>query len=283
MIQRLIIIVIAVLCINLQCIAQSEPVPSPATVTNEKTGEEGAVTTDEQPQEETTTEDTEKEIQAKVKHTLAYEVLGRELTQREKDTYGDSLTKEDLKNILAGEQKLAIVRALITLDSEDSTKDVLNVYHISKVQTYTELVSYFSGLIEKYGSVKTGIESEYVYNIKDNEQAFRKAASKAYETVFGIPEDKQNKEQIFNFLIQSNALTYSKMIRILMKTITPDIKKQMLFNALENIGRPDLKTNDKFVKNMLEQEFTYKNLTELLKDLQGATPAQTVQGKKSPS
>ena len=278
MIQRLIIIVILLLCCSLQSIARGEI--APATVTNEKTSQEG---TDKQPQEETTIEDTEKEIQTKVKHSLAYEVLGRELTQREKGNYGDSLTKEDLKNILAGEQKLAIVRALITLDSEDSTKDVLDIYRISNVQTYSELVNYFSGLIEKYGSVKTGIESEYVYNIRDNEQAFRKAASKAYETVFGIPEDKQNKEQIFNFLIQSNALAYSKMIRILMKTITPDIKKQMLFNALENIGRPDLKTNDKFVKKMLEQEFTYKNLTELLKDLQGATPAQTVQGKKSPS
>ncbi len=213
----------------------------------------------------------ESEEQLKVKHTLAFQILGRELTQKEKASYGHDVSKEALKNILSGEQRLVIVRALVTVGAEKNTKDILNVYNISSLQTYAELIDYFGGLIEKYGSVKTGIESEYVYNIKDNEQAFKKAATKAYETVFGVPEDKQDKEQIYSFLTQSNAITYSKMLQVFMQTITPDIKKQILFNALDQSGRPDLKTNEEFVNKILEQTFTYENLIELFKELQTKT------------
>ena len=260
MIKRfIIIIIIAVFCTHLQSIAQTE----------QKTTSDGKATV-------TVTDEGEESTEAptKDKHSLAFEVLGRELTQREKDNYGNNLGEEDLKNILAGEQRLAIVRALITVDSEDSVKDVLNIYQVSKVQTYSELVDFFSRLIEKYGSVKAGIESEYIYNIKDNEQAFRKAASKAYETVFGIPEDKQNKEQIFTFLTQNNALTYSKMIQTLMQTITPKMKKEILFSALKEVGREDLKTNDQFVNKMLEQDFTYENLIKLFEELKKTAPAR---------
>ncbi|OGI08967.1 MAG: hypothetical protein A3I68_03780 [Candidatus Melainabacteria bacterium RIFCSPLOWO2_02_FULL_35_15] len=267
MIQKLIVIVIAILCISLQSIAQ----PNQVTITDENT-DQTLDKANKQPEGLIPVENTETKTQARTKHSLSYEVLGRELTDREQESYRNTLSKEDLKNILSGEQKLAIVRALITVGEKDSIKDVLGIYSISKLQTYSELVDYFNGMIEKYGSVKTGIEDEYVYNIKDNRRAFEKAASKAYETVFGIPEDKQNKDQIFSFLTQSNALTYSKMIQALMQTITPDIKKQILFNALDQIGRPDLKTNDKFVTKMLEQQFTYKNLTELLKELKQTAP-----------
>lgn len=267
MIQKLIVIVIAILCISLQSIAQ----PDQVIITDENT-DQTLDKINKQPGELIPIENIETKTQARTKHSLSYEVLGRELTDREQESYRNTLSKEDLKNILSGEQKLAIVRALITVGEKDSIKDVLGIYSISKLQTYSELVDYFNGMIEKYGSVKTGIEDEYVYNIKDNGQAFEKAASKAYETVFGIPEDKQNKDQIFSFLTQSNALTYSKMIQALMQTITPDIKKQILFNALDQIGRPDLKTNDKFVTKMLEQQFTYKNLTELLKELKQTAP-----------
>ncbi len=264
------------LCTNLQSIAQ-EPTATNATVTieDEDTGEQKTIKVqqDQQPQEG------EPETQLRVKHGLAFEVLGRELTERERNNYGDSLSRADLKNILAGEQRLAIVRALITVGADDSVKGVLAVYPVSKLQTYSELVERFSGLIEKYGSVKVGIESEYVYNIKDAGQAFKKAASKAYETVFGIPEDKQNKDRIFTFLTQSNALTYSKMIQVLMQTITPEIKKQILFSALDQTGRPDLKTNNKFVQKMLAQQFTYANLMELFKELKNTTPTQPAQGK----
>ena len=269
------IIFIVVFCANLKSIAQTEQITTPdgkATVTITGEGADEEKTT-EPPQAGETNQETET-------HSLAFEVLGRELTQREKENYGDGLGIDDLKNnILAREQKLAIVRALITLNSANSAKAVLDVYHISKVQTYSELIDYFSRLIERYGSVKEGIESEYVYNIKDDEQAFRKAAFKAYETVFGIPEDKQNKDQILAFLTQNNALTYSKMIQTLMQTITPAVKTQILFNALDQIGRPDLKTNDKFIKTILKQEFTYENLMELLKNLKQTAPTQPAKGK----
>ncbi len=265
------IIVTAIICSNLRCIAQPEQVihgeNSSVTVTDEENNSDNTLKAIEPQKEDTAIN---KNI---VKHSLAFQILGRELTQREKENYGD-LSKEELKNILAGEQRLAIVRALITVGAESTTKDVLAVYNISKLQTYNELVDYFTGLIEKYGSVKTGIESEYIYNIKDNEQAFKKAASKAYETVFGVPEDKQDKEQIYSFLTQSNTLTYSKMIQALMQTITPDIKKQMLFNALDQADRSDLKSNDKFINKMLEQDFTYENLMELFKELKNTAPVQ---------
>lgn len=213
---------------------------------------------------------------------MAFDVLGRELTKREKEAYGEHLSKHDLKNILAGEQRLAIVRALITVGEENSTKQVLNVYSVSELKTYSELVEFFTGLKEKYGSVKTGIESEFVYNITDNDQAFKKAASRAYETVFGIPEDKQeNKEQTATFLTQSKATTYSKMVQTLMQTLTPDLKKQLLFNALDQIGRPDLKTNENFVNKLMEQEFTHEHLMELFKELQGTAPAQPAKEKAS--
>ena len=279
------IIVTVLLCANLQSFAQTEPASSEekatVTVTGDNGQEDTVETTNQQQDETTKNEDTNKgiETQARTKHSLAYEILGRELTRREKDNYGDGLSTTDLKNILAGEQRLVIVRALITVGADDSVKGVLDVYPVSKLQTYSELVERFSGLTEKYGSVKAGIESEYVYNIKDDGQAFKKAASKAYETVFGIPEDKQNKDQIFNFLTQSNALTYSKMIQVLMKTITPDVKKQILFNALDQIGRSDLKTSDKFVKKMLAQQFTYANLMKLFQELKDTAPAQPAQEK----
>ena len=276
MIQKLIITIIVILCTNLQSIAQPDQ-PSTAdqkSFVNVSNYEDTGQTLDKTNKPEGLVET---KTQTRTRHSLSYEVLGRELTDRERQSYGDTLSKDDLKNILSGEQKLAIVRALITVGEKDSIKDVLNIYNISKLQTYNELVDYFNGMIEKYGSVRTGIEDEYVYNIKDNRQAFEKAASKAYETVFGVPEDKQNKDQIFTFLTQSNALTYSKMILTLMKTITPDIKKQMLFNALDQVGRPDLKSNDTFITKMLEQEFTYTNLMELFKELKQTAP---LQGKK---
>lgn len=271
MIKRLFIIVIVALCANLKSFAQPQKVTTPdgkATIIVKNSDEHETRVTDE-----------ESEVQARIKHSLAFEVLGRELTQRERDNYGDSLSKEDLKNVLAGEQRLTIVRALITVEAEDSIKYVLDVYNISKLQTYSELIIFFSDLIEKYGSVKVGMDSEYVYNTKDAKEAFKKAASKAYETVFGVPEDKQNKDQIFNFLSQSNAFTYSKMIQSLMETITPDIKKQILFNALEEVGRSDLKTNDTFVNKLLEQRFTHANLMELFKGLKNTAPPQPAQGK----
>ncbi len=275
------IIAILSLCISLKAYAQEPSLNNTSvTVTDDNNGKEETIQVTGQQQEQVDKGTFQQA--AKVKHSLAFDVLGRELTKREKEAYGDNLSKHDLKNILAGEQRLAIVRALITVGEESSTKQVLNIYIVSELKTYSELVEFFTGLKEKYGSVKVGIESEYVYNITDNDQAFKKAASRAYETVFGIPEDKQeNKEQIATFLTQSKATTYSRMVQALLQTLTPDLKKQLLFNALDQIGRPDLKTNDNFVNKLMEQEFTYEHLMELFKELQGSAPAQAVKEKAS--
>ena len=269
------VILISIFCWNAQCLAQPEQDSTTVTTTDQNNGQQETVEVKEKPQEGAA------EIQQRVKHGLAFEILGRGLTQKEKSNYGDNITREDLKNILVREQGLTIVRALITVGEKDSVKDVLNVYQISKTQTYNELVDYFGGLVEKYGSVKAGFESEYIYNIKDDEQAFKKAAFKAYETVFGISEDKQNKDQILDFLTQNNAITYSKMIQVLMQTMTPEVKRQILFKALDQVGRGDLKINDKFVNKILEQEFTYEHLMELFKELKRPTPpAQPVNPQK---
>jgi hypothetical protein len=281
MIRRLIIIVIVVLCTNLKSFAQTQqdvtPPDGEATVEieDENTGEKESlrVQQNQQPQEE------EPEPQLEVRHGLALQVLGRRLTQREKASFGGDPSEGELKNnLLSREQRLVLVRALITIGETD-IKYVLGAYHFSKLQTYSELVERFSELTEKYGSVKAGIESEYISNIKDDKEAFKKAASKAYETVFGIPKDKQNEAEILAFLTQNKALTYSKMLQVLMQTITPEIKKQILFSALDQVGRADLKPNDKFTKKMLEQDFTYSNLIKLFQKLKQTAPAQPAQGK----
>ena len=142
MIQKLIVIVIAILCISLQSIAQ----PNQVTITDENT-DQTLDKANKQPEGLIPVENTETKTQARTKHSLSYEVLGRELTDREQESYRNTLSKEDLKNILSGEQKLAIVRALITVGEKDSIKDVLGIYSISKLQTYSELVDYFNGMI----------------------------------------------------------------------------------------------------------------------------------------
>ena len=266
------IIVTSMLYTNLQSIAQ----PQQATHPDVNTDREYVTETEGQQPEELITG----AALLRVKHGLAFKILGRELTQRERDSYGDSLTEEGLKTILAREQRLVIVRALITVGETD-IKYALDAYPTSsRLQTYDKLVRSFYELIEKYGSVKTGIKLEYVENIKDSGEALKRAASRAYETVFGIPEDKQDKEQILPFLAQNNATTYSKMVQVLIQTITPEVKKQILLNALDQSERPDLKTNDKFVKKMLEQTFTHKELMKLFIELkETAPPAQPAQGK----
>ena len=274
MIYRLIIIIIVVLCTHLQCIAQEED--TTVIIEDEKTHKKQTI------KAEDAAEETPPEQEERVQHSLSFQVLGRELTRRERESFGngDTLSRQDLNNILAGEQRLVAVRALTAVNSVDYTADFLQIYHFSQVQTYSELVDRFNRLTEKYGSVKAGIESEYVYNIKDDKEAFKKAAFKAYETVFGVPEDKQNKDQILTFLTQSKALTYSKMVETLMQTITPEVKKQILFNSLDQIGRSDLKTNDKFINKILEKDFTYQQLMGLLKKLKQTAPAaKPAQGK----
>ena len=209
-------------------------------------------------------------------YSNAYYVLGRELTKREKEANGDNLTKEQIKNtVLPNEQKLVIVRALVAVEAGNDIKRILDVYYPPDLQTFEDLIDYFTHLREKFGSVRTGIESEFVYNIRDDQEAFKKAASIAYQHVFGIPEDKQDKDKIFGFLIQKNALTYSKMVNAFLEEMTPEMKKQILFTALDEVGREDLKANKKFVAKLLEQQITYEYLIKLLSDVNQGTKVQT--------
>lgn len=201
-------------------------------------------------------------------YSNAYYILGRELTSKEKQAAGGSLTKEEITNtILPNEQKLVIVRALVATESSDDIERILSVYSTSGLKTFEELVQFFNGLKEKYGSVKTGIESEFVFNITDDQEAFKKAASTAYRNVIGITEDKQDKDKIIDFFVQNHALTYSKMVAVLVSSMTPDMKKQLLFNVLEEVGRPDLKNNKQFVDKLLAQELTYEYLIGLLREV----------------
>ncbi len=201
------------------------------------------------------------------KKDIAYEVLGRKLTSQEKELYGN-LSAEELKNqLLYKEQTLVIVRALLVIGEGKDSGDILQILPNTKLRTFTELVNDFTGYKEKYGSVLAGIQSEFVYNIKDDEQAFKKAAALAYETVFGVPKEQQDAEGITNFLKAKQALTYSKMISAFTDSLTPEDKKKMLFKALDSIKRPDLKTNEKFVNKILEQTFTYEALMELLNEI----------------
>ena len=64
------------------------------------------------------------------------------------------------------------------------------------------------------------------------------------------------------------------MVETLKQTITPEVKKQILFSALDQVGRADLKTNDNFVNKMLEQDFTYENLIKLFEELRKTAPVQ---------
>ncbi len=202
----------------------------------------------------------------KQEHSTAYNVLGRELTKNEKSLRYNELSGSELKSqVLYKEQRLVIVRALLALGEGNNSKEILEKWTDSKPKTFTELVTQFTEFKEKYGSVLEGVNFTFVYNIKDDKQAFEKAAAKAYETVFGVPMEKPN--DIYNYLNQKEATTYSKMIQALLQAMSPQAKQDMLFRALDNVGRPDLKENKEFVRKILSQQFTYENLKTLLADL----------------
>ena len=222
--------------------------------------------------------------QDKNKYSPSYLALGRELTKQEIASYGNDLTRGEIEDtFLPREQKLVIVRAVVAAGSGQDVNRVLEVYQNSGLQSFKELVGYFKSLKEKYGSVKGGVEAEFVLNRKDNEEAFKEAATKAYFAVFGISEDQQDKEKIFAFLKSRKALEYSKMLEVFLGEMDSDTKRNILFLALDQSGRPDLKSNEKFVTKLLEQEFTYEALMELFKELKKSAPSiNQVQAKKKP-
>ena len=210
---------------------------------------------------------TDDDYLARKRQNPAYEVLGRKLTRVEQEAHGN-LSKNDLKNsILHREQRLVAVRALIAVGASKDIKEIIDVLPLTKLRTYVELLTYFNHLKEKYGSVLGGIKAEYVYSIVDDEQAFKQAAIKAYETTFGVPKEQQSVEDIVNFLKAKEAFTYSRMVAELVATMEYEDKQRMLFKALDEIGRSDLKNNNKFVNKLLEQDFTHESLKKLLEQI----------------
>ena len=207
------------------------------------------------------------------KANASHEVLGRKLTTKEQNLYLN-LTREDkvdaFKNdILPREQNLVVVRALIAVGESGNATEILNYLHFTETKTYSKILDDFTKLKEKYGSVRKGLEAENKFKLSE-EDIFKDTALKAYKTVFGTDEEdltSEEKTQLFNFLRSKEALAYTKMIEALVKSLTEQDKKSILFGLLSEIGRPDLKENQEFQKKILEQEFTHENLKKLLEPL----------------
>ena len=225
----------------------------------------------------TDTEVTEDEAPAKDEKIIdfknksdAYRVLGRQLTTKEKASFGNDLTYDDLKSqILIREPDLTEVRALISVGAGKNAGDIVKILHFDKPKTYEELIKYFVNLREKYGSIPKGIEIESKYNF-DEKQIFEGTVAKAYETVYGVSIDDftaKEKEELFNYLKSKQAITYSDIVEELENSMTDEEKQSILFEILDKIGRPDLKEKEDFVKQITKQKFTYDELEKLLQEL----------------
>src|SRR3990167_5553720 len=87
-------------------------------------GDDDAGPTDEEP--DTTT------MERKESGDPVYNVLGRKLTNAEKSLYTDA-TEDDIKNgLLHKEQRLVIVRALVSIGEGDDARNVLRLMTISE-------------------------------------------------------------------------------------------------------------------------------------------------------
>ena len=192
-----------------------------------------------------------------------YKVLGRKLTEAERALYKD---EDSVKAaLLHKEQKLVVVRALLAVGESKNIKEIVDLVVLDKLKTFTELINDFTELKEKSGSILKGLKDQSTY--KDDTQTLRDAASEAYLTVFGIAQEDQDLEKIVNYFKTNNATTFSKMVNLLVESMSPEDKKEMLFRTLDEIGRPDLKTNKAFTEKLLAQKFTYENLKTLLKEV----------------
>lgn len=206
----------------------------------------------------------------KIKPSNAYLVLGREFTAGEKDLYLDLTVDEIGRELLYREQNLVIVRALITIGAVKSIDFVLKSMPLTESKPYYKLVDYFSKLQEKYGKVTTGIRAQFVERITDDQFAFEQASLRAYETVFCNEPQEQDKAKLFTFFKQGDQLTeitYTEMVQKLLLTLNIDDKRGIVFNALDSVGRADLKKDEKFINKILEQDFTCDNLLELFQSL----------------
>lgn len=205
---------------------------------------------------------------SKLMKNPAYRILGRKLTPLEQKQYGDD--QGGIETIALREQKLILVRALLAVGEGGVASELLDRIPQDKIKNFSEAVDFLEKLIQKYGSVTEGINSELVYNIQDDQVAFEKAAAKAYYTVYGINEEEQqqNKQAILDYLSAKSATTFSKMIEALIESMTPERKRELLERTLTEINREDLIKNKNFVAKILEQQdVTYLNLKKLFENL----------------
>lgn len=226
--------------------------------------------TDDSVQEESAPEENNREDNheaARVdENSPAHRVLGRQLTAAEHENYG-KLDEISLENqLLYKEQRLVIVRALVAIGEGDDVEAILNKLPTIR-KTFIGLVEEFTELKEKYGTVIKGVDSVYGSNNKNDEYAFNEAAHEAFQTVFCKALEGEEEAQFLKYFKDKDSLTYSKMVAELQSIMTDDVKKNILFKILNDIGRPDLQTNQKFVNKILSQSFTCANLSRLLKEV----------------
>ena len=268
--QLIIIIscVITLLCFSQASFAQGKV---PANVFADDDNDNEAQGVDEKTQVKDEGSERDQYLSDISKHSNAYRVLGRELTPLElKALNGVTLNYQQvIDNYLYKEDHLVVIRGAITVGEAKNASEILKAYHPSKEKPYEEVVKDFLNYREKYGSVLKAVQSENNLRLNDQE-IFEDAALDAYEEVFGIQSDdltNEDKQDLFNLLKGKNALTYTKMIVVLIDTMTPKDKKDILFSLLDEINRADLKKNQKFTNKILEQKFTNKNLKKLLQEL----------------
>lgn len=262
---------IAVLCLVFNCsFASYAQEDSPGDISKDEHDMERQLQNDDEADEpEAVSEEDESDsaiAERKESVDPAYEVLGRKLTSAEKSIYSDA-TKEDIKNgLLHKEQRLVIVRALVAIGEGDDARNVLRLMTISELKTFRELVKYFKDLKESSGSVVVALLEQ---SNKDPETAFRNAASFAYEEVYGVGKEQQDIQSIINYFKSQEVSKYSEMVRVLVDSMTLEDRKKLLTKALNAVGRADLIDNEKFVKKIIEQKFTYEKLLKLLKQIPG--------------
>lgn len=199
-----------------------------------------------------------------------FRVLGREATLKEKQAYGKLTQKQIEEQFLYRESTLAPIRALLAIGEAKNISILQQYLQYEEPRTYLKWIEYFTDLKEKYGSVEKGINAEKNLRLSEK-QIFEGTALKAYKIVYGVSEEAlsvEDREQLFNFLKGKEATTLSKMVAALVKSMTPDEKKDLLFGLLDEINRPDLKKKSEFTGKILKQEVvTYEYLKELLKEL----------------
>src|SRR3989338_6798647 len=214
-------------------------------------------------------DDTEQNVQ--IKQSPAYTVLGRKLTEHEREVYSDASPGQIKDQLLYKEYKLVIVRAILALGERESINQALETIPNSQSQkTFTELVEYLSGLKEKYGSVSNGLQAEVVERNTDEKLALQNAAQNAYKEVFVIKLEDEDLNKLVTYFRSNEIASYSEMINSLKNSMTPEDKKNILIKALNEVGRIDLVKNEKFITKILSKDFTYKNLMDLFKPLKNS-------------